>query len=70
MIVEPILEESVAYDAADDAPVPVAQVQNRIATKVAESPALIKKTKVALRNFFPENWLFELMTTREDSIKR
>merc|ERR1719233_8880 len=67
---QPILEESVAYDAADDAPVPVAQVQNRIATKVAESPALIKKTKVALRNFFPENWLFELMTTREDSIKR
>jgi len=44
-------------------------VQNRIATKVAETKE-VQKPKVALRNYFPENWLFDLMTTRESAIKR
>jgi len=63
---QPILEESIAYDEAE---APVAQVQNRIATKVAETKE-VQKPKVALRNYFPENWLFDLMTTRESAIKR
>jgi len=63
---QPILEESIAYD---EAPAPA--LQNRVAeSSSAKRPVPIEKPKVALRNFFPENWLFDLMSTKEDILKR
>ena len=63
--------DEVAYDA----PVPVAQVENRVASMSRPSSKVIgaskpEKPKVALRNFFPESWLFELITVKEEELKR
>eukprot|EP00090_Calanus_glacialis_P012233 TRINITY_DN20713_c0_g1_i4.p1 TRINITY_DN20713_c0_g1~~TRINITY_DN20713_c0_g1_i4.p1 ORF type:complete len:1703 (-),score=467.37 TRINITY_DN20713_c0_g1_i4:343-5451(-) len=62
--------DEVAYDA----PVPVAQVENRVASMSRPSSKVIgasnpEKPKVALRNFFPESWLFELITVKEEELK-
>ena len=63
--------DEVAYDA----PVAVAQVENRVASMSRPSSKVIgaskpEKPKVALRNFFPESWLFELITVKEEELKR
>merc|ERR1712106_216596 len=62
-MIEPVMvEESMAFDAAP-------KLENRIAeSSKRKGAALPKKPKVALRNYFPENWLFELMTVKEEAL--
>ena len=64
-MIEPVMvEESMAFDAAP-------KLENRIAeSSKRKGAALPKKPKVALRNYFPENWLFELMTVKEEALNR
>ena len=68
--------DSIPQPEAEPIPQPEAdpQVANRIYTKPQYRPASIRtkpeKPKVALRNFFPENWLFELININEDILKR
>ena len=66
-------DDEVAYDSPPQS-APRPQVANRIASRpssniigVALEP---EKPKVALRNFFPENWLFELINVNEETLKR
>ena len=50
---------------------PPAQLENRIAeTSKVVGAAIPEKPKVALRNFFPENWLFELINIKDEDLKR
>jgi hypothetical protein len=66
-------DDEVAYDSPPQS-APRPQVANRIASRpssniigVALEP---EKPKVALRNFFPENWLFELINVNEETLNR
>ena len=38
--------------------------------KTVGASVKLGKPKVALRNFFPESWLFELLHVKEDTLKR
>ena len=50
---------------------PPPQLENRIAvTSKVVGAAVPEKPKVALRNFFPENWLFELINIEDEDLKR
>ena len=67
--------DAVYDDVAYAAPAPVAQLENRVASMSRPSSKVIdasnpEKPKVALRNFFPESWLFELITVKEEELKR
>ena len=53
---------------------PAPQVANRLAGGPQSSLTAVRteleKPKVALRNFFPENWLFELTNVNENTLER
>ena len=55
-------ESDVAYDSP---PAAAPQVENRIS-----GASIPEKPKVALRNYFPENWLFELINVSKETLKR